>query len=129
MSSAPTHSLQWIYRTSQVQLLSMTRQTPIMLNAKSVALYRQRSTYSLQTRPSRKGRPAPNEPAFSHLLLSLFPLLVHKKCLLTSLGLTFRPRALAFRVSRNIGDVEIYLHHIRCQEIWMAVSTCFLLDP
>lgn len=134
MSSAPTHLLRWINHISPARplLLSITRLIQIMPNAKSqiyVTLDRQGNTCSPQTRSSRKGKPAQNEPAFSLPLLSHFPLQVRKKCLRTSSGWIFQTKTPALRVLRDIGDVEIYIDRIRCQEIWMATSTCLLLDP
>src|SRR5260370_29641615 len=111
MSSAPIHSPEWTCRPSGVYI-TLDR----------------RSTYSLQTQSSKKRSPAQNERAFSHLLSYRFPLLVHKKCLHTSLGWRFRTGAPTFLPMRPIGGVDTCTHHIRQQELWMAASIYTFLD-
>src|SRR6266852_5033202 len=126
MSFVPTPSPQWIcHPQARSTLLSITPLILIAAIARSgvyITLHRQRSTYSLQTQPGKKGRLAENEPAFSHPLLYRFPPPAHKKCLRTSLGWRFRTGALEFPLMRIISDRETCTRHLRRQELWMTAS-------
>src|SRR6266403_2306637 len=118
MSFASTHSL---------PLLSITPLIPIARSGVYITLDRQGSTYSPQTQSSQKGRPAQNEPAFSHLRFYRFPPLAHKKCLRTSFGSRFRTRAPPLLV-KTIDDTETCSPHFRWREPWMTPSIYTLLD-